>query len=87
MEPAMEIVWTNEAVEAALSQLKASRFASGMSHREALRQVLYAAANIQNLTINDPNKPSDIISDDGRKMGDWDKDKSGKWTFIPIYYD
>lgn len=40
------IEWSDEAVEAALSQLKASRF-SNMTHHEAMRQVLYAASNAQ----------------------------------------
>lgn len=40
------IKWSDEAVEAALSQLKASRF-SNMTHHEAMRQVLYAASNAQ----------------------------------------
>lgn len=40
------IEWSDEAVEAALSQLKTSRF-SNMTHHEAMRQVLYAASNAQ----------------------------------------
>lgn len=40
------IEWSDEAVEAALSQLKGSRF-SNMTHHEAMRQVLYAASNAQ----------------------------------------
>lgn len=40
------IKWSDEAVAAALSQLKASRF-SNMTQQEAVRQVLYAASNAQ----------------------------------------
>lgn len=44
------IKWTDEAVRAALSQLKASRF-SNMTHEEAMRQILYAAWSVQELTM------------------------------------
>jgi len=57
------IEWTDEAVEAALSQLKASRF-SNMTHHEAMRQVLYAASNVQFVKDDD---------DDGQpeEMTEW----------------
>jgi hypothetical protein len=35
----MTTFWTEEAVEAALSQLKASRFATGMGYKDCMRQV------------------------------------------------
>ena len=82
----MSIVWTNEAVDAALSQLKASRF-SNMTHQEAMRQILYAASQIQELTLMSQDEPSPIVSSDGLKIGEWIKDKTDKWKFNPICYD
>ena len=56
------IEWSDEAVAAALSQLKASRF-SNMTHQEAMRQVLYAASNAQAQVDgqgNDDGQPDEV---------------------------
>ena len=56
------IEWTDEAVEAALSQLKASRF-SNMTHHEAMRQVLYAASNVQFVKDDDDDEQPDEMTE------------------------
>lgn len=41
------IRWTDEALDAAISQLKALRFSSGMTLREQMAEVLHAAWRTQ----------------------------------------
>ena len=79
--------WTEEAVEAALSQLKSSRFATGMSHKDCMRQVLCAAEITQHYAINGITPPKSPIDDKGNPIGHWVKDKDDKWVLAPILYD
>lgn len=83
----MDNPWTNEAVDAALSKLEACRSATGLSDKEAMRQALCAATQTQYIALTGIEKPSAIISDNGLEVGDWGKNKEGKWCFMPICYD
>jgi len=83
----MNMFWTNEAIDMALSQLKACRFATGMSQKDCMREVLNAAWYIQKRTVTDENPPSDAVANDGNLIGHWVKDKNGEWVLSPILYD
>lgn len=83
----LNIFWTEEALEAALSQLKASRFAIGMSQKECMRQVLSAAAFTQHYAITGVTPPKDPVDDKGNLIGDWIKGKNDEWVLAPILYD
>ena len=82
----MKIKWTDAAIEAALTQLKASRFSTGMSHKECMEQVLYAASTTQFRDESESEPPPVFDKKTGLKVGDWIKE-DGKWEFYPICYD
>jgi hypothetical protein len=83
----MDMFWTNEAIDMALSQLKACRFATGMTQKDCMREVLNAAWYIQQRTVKDENPPTDAVANDGTLIGDWVKGKNGDWVLSPILYD
>ena len=87
MEIKMDMFWTEEAIDMALSQLKACKFATGMSQKECMREVLNAAWYIQKRTVGSDQAPIQPIDKNGNPIGDWVKGNSGEWVLSAILYD
>lgn len=83
----MIMFWTDEAVNMALSQLKACRVTTGMSQKECMREVLNAAWHIQKRTVGSEQAPIQPIDKNGNPIGDWVKGKRGEWVLSAILYD
>lgn len=66
--------WTDEALDAAISQLKALRFTAGMTAREQMQQVLWAAWNAQRMDEEIDALNNEIVAmreDLDRKIMEW----------------
>lgn len=87
-EGLMDLVWTQEAVDAALAEFESCRRNENYSDSTSMFRALRSAAMVQSLTVSGIERPKPIVNDEnGLAVGDWVKDANGYWCFAPILYD